>query len=347
MKPPPKPDQKYPIGTRISKKFVDPLTNEPRAYEAEVTKYEFVDEKNKWLYYCYYETDDEGEYMSEYAIAKHRTVKFMSPEDLFCSYFGSMFNLGNGVCSVNWKQFMEDLNQAPAMAHVRDYHTETHATSGAYPLQYALLVPGVPDNVIQRLIALNPDALGFVEEDHGWNTLQWMLILPEDLENISPNILRTLLTQGDDEWAIEEEECNNNIPIEWFIQNSGPVSEQVKAILDCSPYAVAWVLKHHYTGEREAPTKLVTLALNSAYEWETGSPGGFFDRHLLKAETDDEEGGKETLLEVLFAHLQSDKVRLFHRFLKTKAKSIIESRLDSMCTTRTDVDTRIDTTSVT
>lgn len=273
----------------IEKRFVDPETDKPRKYQAEVRRYEYVPEKQKWLYYVEYLSDGTGEYMAEYSIGKcgGKVTPTHTPEQLFVKYFGGAFEYYGGARDwlrpIDWKQFLDDLNLQPELADLSDSMTHNAGGNDGYPLQYALLYIDVPLRVVDRLIQFNPGALELVDDhDTGRNILHWTIGDNGEGADLDPNIITKLLVRRP-EMAVElynrSADCSR--PIAMCIRFSGPTSKQVKAMLRSSPHAVAWVISQIYAGLEKATPELLDLALELAYEHELelcDEEGGFLNR---------------------------------------------------------------------
>jgi hypothetical protein len=68
-----RPHQRFPIGTKISKNFEDPIRQVIRPYEGIVTTYESLDDEG-WRYHVNYPEDGDSEHITEEEVAKHLVI---------------------------------------------------------------------------------------------------------------------------------------------------------------------------------------------------------------------------------------------------------------------------------
>jgi hypothetical protein len=219
---------------------------------------------------------------------------------------------------VDWKEFMEDLQRCPAIARV------TGGVSDFPALHYVVLLSDLPIEVLRELLRIYPGALHEREVDFGWNIMQWIQWgrgwNPQ--YKVAPEVLRVILTEAP-EFAVEEKVEENLSPVyDWILRD--PESEQVKAILETSREATAFVLSKHFAAsyaERQrfqddytVPEKLLEFALNCALQWESEGEDVF--SLSLDIDTRPDETENFTLANQLFEHLESKRIKLFHRYLK-------------------------------
>jgi hypothetical protein len=78
---------------------VDPETNEPRLYDGIVTRYEYCEDKKKYMYWIVFPEDESGLYFSEYQVSKSLTelAPSQTPKQLEDKYFGGDGLLDNGI----------------------------------------------------------------------------------------------------------------------------------------------------------------------------------------------------------------------------------------------------------
>jgi hypothetical protein len=176
-----------------------------------------------------------------------------------------------------------------------------------YALQFVILIDNVPPTVVSALLEVNEDALWATDNDLGWNTLHWLQVNEKHM--VSPEILEMLL-EINPHMVVEEERAHTNeSPLYYFIR-CNPDSDQVKAILERSNYAVAMLLILHFLGKEIVPPSLLKLTLSRALE--TG-PRSIFGLEVGYGSEDPEY---YILVQTLFEHLDPTNVHLFHSFLK-------------------------------
>jgi hypothetical protein len=172
-----------------------------------------------------------------------------------------------------------------------------------------ILVPDVPIEVVEMLHDINEDAMWETEDDYGWNIFQWMQWgLREDM---SPEILRFFLKKAP-RLICDEKQEENETPLEFFLHGQDELTEQIVAILECSPHATAMLLANHFSGKRVVPTAVLKCALDNAFIYERQRREIFGLEFKI-------DGRSFCLASKLFEHLHPENLKLFHRYLKTFA----------------------------
>lgn len=213
---------------------------------------------------------------------------------LFDVYFSPLFDLET-YPDMDWGAFLVDLMKFPELAYTLG-GLDAHGSEGvcenhmkAFALQYAIVCSQVPVRVIEKLVALNPGALEWSQPDHGWTTIQWVIVcMKESAATISPRLLELIL-RGDDTGSGVvspiQSFLHGVVPVDWFIAFSGVMSPQVAAIFNSSPMAVKRVLRQHQNSESfylrpVSTSELVTRAYEYASKWEEElgfDPGSFLE----------------------------------------------------------------------